>query len=77
MSIETQKSLVAELAAIVGKPYLLTGRDATRRYRTGIRFGTGNALAVVRPGSLVEQWRVLQACVRAGSSSSHRRRTPA
>jgi len=34
-----------------------------RRYRTGNRFGTGKALAVVRPGSLVEQWRVLKSCV--------------
>src|SRR5262249_22988576 len=29
------------------------------------RCGTGPALAVVRPGSLVEQWRVLKACVAA------------
>jgi D-lactate dehydrogenase len=65
MSIDNQNKLLAELTAVVGKPHVLTGADATRRYRTGIRFGTGKALAVVRPGSLVEQWRVLQACVRA------------
>jgi len=29
----------------------------------GFRFGNGPALAVVRPGNLVEQWRVLKACV--------------
>jgi D-lactate dehydrogenase len=43
----------------------LTDESATRRYRTGFRFGTGTALAVVRPGSLVEQWRVLKACISA------------
>jgi D-lactate dehydrogenase len=57
--------LVSNLAAIVGKKHLLTGESKTRRYRTGFRFGTGRALAVVRPGSLVEQWRVLKACVEA------------
>jgi D-lactate dehydrogenase len=60
-------ALLDELAAIVGRKYLLTGNGATRRYRRGFRFGEGRALAVVRPGSLVEQWRVLQACVRAGA----------
>lgn len=57
--------LLASLAAIVGKKYLLTGDSETRHYRTGFRFGAGKALAVVRPGSLVEQWRVLKACINA------------
>jgi D-lactate dehydrogenase (quinone) len=57
--------LVADLEAIVGQKYVLTDESNTRRYRTGIRFGTGKALAVVRPGSLVEQWQVLKACIEA------------
>ena len=59
--------LKARLQAIVGAAHVLTGDEATRRYRTGYRFGSGPVLAVVRPGSLVEQWRVLQACVEAGT----------
>jgi D-lactate dehydrogenase (quinone) len=53
------------LRKIVGDHHLLTGADRTRRYRTGFRFGGGAALAVARPGSLVEQWRVLKACAAA------------
>lgn len=53
------------LKDIVGEQHLLTTARATRRYRMGFRFGGGNALAVVRPGSLWEQWQVLQTCVRA------------
>lgn len=56
---------VTQLKMIVGARNVLTSRDRTRRYRTGFRFGSGNCLAVVRPGSLVEQWKVLQACVAA------------
>jgi D-lactate dehydrogenase (quinone) len=41
----------------------LTDPESTRRFRTGFRFGSGSVVAVVRPGSLVEQWRVLEACV--------------
>jgi D-lactate dehydrogenase (quinone) len=59
------KSLLASLGDIVGARNVLTGDGATRRYRTGYRFGTGRVLAVVRPGTLVEQWRVLAACVAA------------
>ncbi|MBL6618662.1 MAG: D-lactate dehydrogenase [Reyranella sp.] len=59
--------LVARLRAIVGRAHVLTSASSTRRYRTGIRFGSGPALAVVRPGSLVEQWRVLQACMAANA----------
>ncbi|MET0331991.1 MAG: D-lactate dehydrogenase [Dyella sp.] len=57
--------LVSDLKSIVGSKFVLTDESKTHRYRTGIRFGTGKALAVVRPGSLVEQWRVLKACVEA------------
>ena len=57
--------LVADLRKIVGNTHTLTGDGATRRYRTGFRFGAGNALAVVRPGTVVEQWKVLQACIEA------------
>ncbi|MFZ1429665.1 MAG: D-lactate dehydrogenase [Geminicoccaceae bacterium] len=58
--------LISQLNAIVGRSHVLTGAAATRRYRTGFRFGTGQALAVVQPGSLVEQWRALKACIAAG-----------
>jgi D-lactate dehydrogenase len=43
----------------------LTGEHRTRWHRTGYRFGSGKAAAVVRPGSLLEQWRALKACVLA------------
>lgn len=56
---------VDELKSIVGPRHVLTKPESTRRYRMGFRFGNGPALAVVRPGNLVEQWRVLKACVTA------------
>jgi D-lactate dehydrogenase len=56
---------VDELRTIVGRRHVLTTPDSTHRYRKGFRFGTGSALAVVRPASLVEQWRVLKVCAAA------------
>src|SRR5262245_43787773 len=58
--------LIGQLCGIAGRKHVLTGDAQTRWFRTGYRVGAGNVLAVVQPGSLVEQWRVLQACVAAG-----------
>ena len=57
--------LLARLKGIVGRRHVLTSPNRTLRFRTGFRFGSGPALAVVRPGSLVEMWRVLHACAAA------------
>jgi len=60
------KDFLTELADIVGKAHVLTSDRDTRPYRKGFRYGEGKILAVVRPGSLVEQWRVLRASVASG-----------
>lgn len=62
----TNEAFLAQLTAIVGARHLLTGAEETSSYRTGFRFGGGQCLAVVRPGSLVEQWKVVSACAAAG-----------
>jgi len=50
---------------VVGQAYLLTDKAKKQPYTKGFRFGAGEALAVVRPGTLVEIWRVLKLCVEA------------
>jgi D-lactate dehydrogenase len=61
------RQLLDALRNIVGPRHVLTGEGSTRRYRIGFRFGSGPALAVVRPGALVELWKVLQACAAANT----------
>lgn len=61
----TNDQLIAELRRIVGRRHCLTGARRTERFRKGYRSGEGDALCVVQPGSLLEQWQVLQACVAA------------
>ena len=62
-SSPAQNQLLETLRAAVGDRNLLT--DPTRQdpYCTGFRFGSGSALAVVRPETLVGLWRALAACV--------------
>jgi D-lactate dehydrogenase len=59
-------TLLQQLREAVGAAHVLTGDTATRRYRKGYRYGQGQVLAVVRPGTLLELWKVLQAAVAAG-----------
>lgn len=61
----TDHDLLTQLRKIVGSRHLLVGDKKTERFRKGFRSGQGDALCVVQPGSLVEQWKVLQACVAA------------
>ncbi len=62
----TSATLLHQLRDAVGRRHVLIGDKATRRYRKGYRFGEGPVLAVVRPGTLLELWRVLQAAVQGG-----------
>lgn len=57
--------LVHQLRAIVGKRHVLIGARTTLPFRRGYRAGAGPCAAAVRPGSLVELWKVLEACVEA------------
>lgn len=65
MSSISRDTLLATLREAVGSEHVLTDEQSTRRFRKGHRTGSGGVLAVVRPGTLLEQWRVLQAAVAA------------
>ncbi|MGK4331925.1 D-lactate dehydrogenase [Lonsdalea quercina] len=62
---ENAQELIDTLTHIVGKSHILTDTHKTERYRKGFRSGQGEALAVVFPGSLLEQWKVFKASVEA------------
>tara|TARA_R110000868_G_scaffold90113_2_gene250414 strand:- start:509 stop:2242 length:1734 start_codon:yes stop_codon:yes gene_type:complete len=60
-----RSALLEHFQALVGQRHVLTGDQQTRRFRKGHRTGEGQVLAVVQPGTLLEQWQVLQAAVAA------------
>lgn len=63
--IQSQQQSLQKLIDVVGKQHVLTDDSDTRLYRQGRRYGSGEVFAVVAPGSLVEQWKVLQIAVEA------------
>tara|TARA_R110000764_G_scaffold193904_1_gene279162 strand:- start:602 stop:2335 length:1734 start_codon:yes stop_codon:yes gene_type:complete len=60
-----RSELLEHFQALVGQRHVLTGDQQTRRFRKGHRTGEGQVLAVVQPGTLLEQWKVLEAAVAA------------
>lgn len=60
-----QQAFINTLTAVVGASYILTDKAKKQPYCSGFRLGSGEALAVVRPATLLEIWQVLQACVAA------------
>jgi hypothetical protein len=60
---EAQVQLVQRLGGVVGAAHVLTTRTAP--FTVGARMGSGQALAVVLPGTLQEAVDALQACVDA------------
>ncbi|MEO9228788.1 MAG: FAD-binding protein, partial [Devosia sp.] len=57
--------LLDRLRAVVGAKYVLTSSRQARRFTKGYRYGEGKVLAVVCPGTLLEQWAVFKATVEA------------
>ncbi|MEM8788044.1 MAG: D-lactate dehydrogenase [Pseudomonadota bacterium] len=60
-----QADLIIALKRAAGPRNVITAPRRMARFLKGFRSGGGNAVAVVRPGTLVEMWRALEACVAA------------
>jgi D-lactate dehydrogenase (quinone) len=58
-----QEKLIKRFEKIVRSKNVLTQPSKTLFYRKGFRFGEGCALAIVIPGTILEQWLVIKACV--------------
>ena len=59
-----KSKVINDLKLIVGKKYVLTNKLNKEPYSKGWRYGQGNALAVVKPGKLIEMWKTLELCVK-------------
>lgn len=57
------QDFIQSLVKAVGRGNVTTDPTKTERYRKGFRSGEGEAEAVVTPRSLLQLWRVLEACV--------------
>lgn len=63
MSLESD--FISDLKSVTGGKHILTAHWSKEHYCTGWRYGSGEALAVAKPATLLEIWKILQLCVSA------------
>jgi D-lactate dehydrogenase len=60
----TKSKIVEEFKLITGNKYVITSKWGKEPFNKGWRYGGGDAVAVIKPGTLLEIWKVLQICVK-------------
>ena len=58
------KNIISEIKKISGSKYIITEDWRKQPYSKGWRYGKGNAFAVIKPGTLIEIWKILELCVK-------------
>ena len=61
--MKDKAKLTRDLKNIVGNKYVYTSKLNKEPFSKGWRYGNGEALAVIKPGTLVEMWHVIEVCV--------------
>ena len=61
--MKSESKIINELKLISGDKYVITSKWGKEPFSKGWRYGEGETLAVVKPGTLLEIWKVLQICV--------------
>ena len=57
---------IQDLKNILEEKYVLTSEASKYGHRKGYRYGIGEAFSVIKPGDLLEFWKVLELCVESG-----------
>ena len=56
--------IIDDLKTICGKKHIITADWRKQRYCKGWRYGEGDAIAVAKPGTLLEIWELIKLCVK-------------
>ena len=56
--------VIKQLQSLIGKKYVITDELSKEPYSKGWRYGEGHALAIAKPGKLIDMWKILEICVR-------------
>ena len=64
MNVNQKKHIITDLTEIVGKSHIITTHWKMHPFSKGWRYGEGDAIAVVKPGKLIEIWKLLELCIK-------------
>ena len=55
--------VIYDFESIIGKKFVITSKWHKQPFINGWRYGAGEALVVLKPGNLLELWKILESCV--------------
>ena len=55
--------VINEFESFIGKKFVITNKWHKQPFINGWRYGSGDALVILKPGNLLELWRILELCV--------------
>ena len=55
--------VIYDFESIIGKKFVITNKWHKQPFINGWRYGSGDALVILKPGNLLELWRILELCV--------------
>ena len=55
--------VIYDFESIIGKKFVITSKWHKEPFINGWRYGAGEALVVLKPGNLLELWKILESCV--------------
>ena len=55
--------VINEFESFIGKKFVITNKWYKQPFINGWRYGSGDALVILKPGNLLELWRILELCV--------------
>ena len=56
-------TVINELKSIIGDKFVITNKWSKQPFMNGWRYGKGDALAVLKPKTLLELWKILKLCI--------------
>jgi D-lactate dehydrogenase len=63
--MKSNSKIIHNIGSIIGDKYVITNKWAKQPFSEGWRYGGGEVLAVVKPGKLLELWKILNICLDA------------
>ena len=60
----SDNQIIFELQNIIGSKHVLSSEWRKKPFIKGWRYGEGKALAVVKPGKLIDIWKIMQLCIK-------------
>ena len=61
--MKNNSTVISEFNSVIGNKFVITQKWQKQPFVNGWRYGNGDALAILKPGTLLELWKLIKICV--------------